>query len=73
MEYIRVKTYYPGTGKWTGCEHLYLVDSQVEALNRFRKDYQEHNKMIAVAETIDSEDAKYKEYVEVCRKCGVIN
>ena len=60
MKYVRIKSYQGG--KFTGCEHLYSGNDHVKALERFRKEYPEHKDCVLIAETIDSEEPKYKEY-----------
>jgi len=71
MEYIRITSYYEGK---LVAEHLYLTNNQVKAIDWFKKDYPAHvGKCIIVAESIDSDDTKWKEYVTVCHRCGVIN
>lgn len=72
MKYIRIKSYYQ-SGEFTFAEQLYTTDSQVKALEWFRKDYPSHDGCILVAETIDGDDPENREYIEVCRRCGCIN
>ena len=71
MKYVRIKSYL--NNQFTGCEHLYLGNSHVEALNKFRKEYPEHGECILIAETIDSEEPKYKEYFQTCLRCGCVH
>ena len=42
-------------------------------LVRFRKEYPEHKDCILIAETIDNEEPKYKEYFQVCLNCGCVH
>lgn len=72
MLYVRVKSYYQD-GRFTGCEHLYLTDNQCKALERFHAEYPAHNDCICVAEYIDSDDPKQREYFEVCCRCGCVH
>lgn len=71
MLYTRIKSYL--NGEFTGCEHLYLGNDHVKSLIRFRKEYPEHKDCILLAETIDSENPKYKDYIETCSNCGCIH
>ena len=71
MLYTRIKSYL--NGKFTGCEHLYMGNNHVKSLDRFRKEYPEHKDCILIAETIDNEDQKYKEYFQVCLNCGCVH
>ena len=83
MEFVRIRTYFTG-GKFTGCEHLYLGNSQTKAIERFRREYPEHNERfrreypehndcIVVAEAYNSEDQKNKEHFEACSRCGCVH
>ena len=45
----------------------------VKSLDRFRKEYPEHKDCILIAETIDNEEPKYKEYFQVCLNCGCVH
>ena len=72
MEFVRIRTYFTG-GKFTGCEHLYLGNSQTKAIEKFRREYPEHNECIVVAETYNSEDQKNKEHFEACSRCGCVH
>ena len=72
MMYVRIKSYYQ-SGKFTSCEHLYPGNDQVKALERFRRNYPEHNDCILVAETIDDEDPKIdEEYIHIFYRCGCV-
>lgn len=71
MKYIRVASYL--NGKFTGCEHLYLGNSQVDALERFRKEYPEHKKCILIAENYDSEAEENKSHFAACLNCGCVH
>ena len=71
MIYIRIKSYL--NGQFTNCEHLYLGNNQVKALERFRKEYPEHRNCILIAETYDSEAEKNKEHFNVCLRCGCVH
>ena len=44
-----------------------------KSLDRFRKEYPEHKDCILIAETIDNEEPKYKEYFQVCLNCGCVH
>ena len=70
MIYTRIKSYRDGE---LLAEHLYLGDSQVKAIERFRKEYPEHNDCIVVAERYDSEDEKNKEHFRICCQCGCVH
>lgn len=72
MKYVRIKSYYQD-GKFTGCEHAYIGDDKVKALERFNHDYPEHNKCIPVAETIDDEDAEWLDWFRIARTCGCVH
>lgn len=70
MKYVRVRSYHES--KWNGTEQLYLGENQVNALERFKKDYPQYvSTCILVAETIDSDDDR--EYFKACQRCGVVN
>lgn len=69
MIYTRVRSYEKGK---MVAEWLYRTDNQVVALEKARRDYPEHERCILVAEYVDSSDEHWKEYVDVCRRCGVI-
>ena len=69
MKYIRVKSYF--NGEFTSCEHLYLGNNQVDALERFRKEYPEHDKCILIAENYESEE--HKEHFASCLRCGCVH
>lgn len=71
MLYTRIKSYL--NGEFTGCEHLYFGNNHVKALNRFRKEYPEHKDCILIAETIESENLKYKEYFQACLNSGCVH
>ena len=70
MKYIRITSH---RGKELLAEHLYFTDSQVKAIERFRKEYPEHKDCIVVAEDYESEDPKNKEHFRVCLNCGCVH
>lgn len=70
MQYVRIRSYLP-SGEFTSCEHLYLGNNQVDALERFRSEYPEHDHCILVAENYDSEE--HKEHFEACLNCGCVH
>lgn len=70
MKYIRITSHLNGQ---LLAEHLYLTDSQVKAIERFRREYPEHKDCIVVAEDYDSEDQKNKEHFEICCRCGCVH
>ena len=72
MNCIRVRSYYPD-GTFTSCEHIYIESDQQKALERFRKEYPEHEKCILVAEYYDSEAEENKEHFRICRECGCVH
>jgi hypothetical protein len=72
MVYVRLRSYFP-TGEFTGCEHLFLGNDHVKALDWFRKEYPEHKDCVIVAETYDSEDPKNKEHFSACKICGCVH
>lgn len=72
MKYVRIKSYLPD-GKFTSCEHAYIGDNQIKALERFKNDFPEHNHCIHVAETIDDEDAEWIDWFNVARECGCVH
>lgn len=71
MVYVRIKSYL--NGKFTGCEHLYLGNNHVNALDKFRKEYPEHKNCILIAESYDSEDERNKEHFKACLNCGCVH
>lgn len=72
MNFVRIKSYYQN-GKFTNCEHLYIGSDQVKSLERFRKEYPEHDNCILVAEHYDSEDLENIEHFKICSKCGCVH
>ena len=54
-------------------EHLYLTDSHVKAIERFRKEYPEHKDCIVIAEDYDSDDPKNEEHFRICMNCGCVH
>jgi len=70
--HIRIRTYYPG-GRFTGCEHLYKGDIQVDAIARFRKEYPEHSECIVIAEDYDCEDPKNAEHFRACKLADCVH
>ena len=69
MKYVRVRSYH--NDKYTGCDHLYLGNNQAEALERFRKEYPEHDECILIAEYFDSEE--HKELFTAFLNCGCVH
>jgi len=72
MKYIRIRSYYPD-GTFTSCEHLYNESNQQKALERFRKDYPEHDECIIVAEDYDSDAEENKEHFRICKECVCVH
>lgn len=70
MKYIRITSY---RGKELLAEHLYLTDSQVKAIERFRKEYPEHADCVVVAQDYESDDPKNKEHFRACLNCGCVH
>ena len=70
MKYVRMRSYLT-TGEFTGCEHLYLGDNHVKALDWFHREYPEHNDCIVIAETYDSEENA--EHFAACKRCGCVH
>lgn len=71
MIYTRIKSYH--NGEFTTCEHLYLGENTVEALEKFRAEYPEHYKCVLIAERYDSEAEKNREHFKACLNCGCIH
>ena len=71
MIYTRIKSYH--NGKFTGCEHLYLGNNQVKALEKFRAEYPEHKDCILIAEKYDSNEERHKEHFKACLACGCVH
>lgn len=70
MKLIRVSAYYRyNANNVRVAEHIYTTESQVEALNRFRKEYPEMHKCICIAQTLEDAD---KDYMKACFKAGAI-
>lgn len=69
LKYIRIRTYL--NCKFTGCEHIYLTTSQSEALERFRREYPEHNACIAIAADYDPKENP--SHFEACKRCGCVH
>ena len=72
MDYVRLTSYYQD-GRFTSCEHLFLGNDQVKALEWFRKEYPAHRDCIVVAEHYDSEDPKNAEHFAACKRCGCVH
>lgn len=72
MKYVRIKSYYKD-GTFTHCEHAYFGDSHTSAIERFRKEYPEHNDCILEASTIDDTDKRFAEWFRVARECGCVH
>ena len=72
MEFIRIRSYYQD-GTFTTCEHLYVGDNQVKALEIFRKEYPAHDDCILVAEHYNSEDPTNLKHFEACSRCGCVH
>ena len=70
--HIRIRSYYTN-GKFTSCEHLYTGYTQIQALERFRKDYPEHDKCIVVAEDYDCNDPKNAEHFKACKMAECVH
>lgn len=70
MKYIRITSHKDGR---LLAEHLYFTDSQVKAIERFRKEYPEHHDCIVVAENYESDDPKHKEHFNACLRCGCVH
>ena len=68
--YIRITSYDATTGKLYA-EHLYCTDSQVYAIERFRREYPEHKDCIVVAE--DYDETKNPSHYEACVNCGCVH
>lgn len=71
MQFVRIRSYLDGT--FTGCEHLYMGNDQVKALERFRAEYPEHEKCIIVAENYDSEKEENKAHFAACLRCECVH
>ena len=69
MKYTRIRSYF--NGEFTSCEHLYLGDNHVTALERFRREYPEHDKCTVIAETYESDE--HKEHFAACLRCGCVH
>lgn len=70
MKYVRIQSYFQSK---LVAEHLYYGDDHVRAIEAFRKEYPEHDSCIVVASTIEGDSQKWQEYVNVCRRCGLVN
>ena len=70
MKCIRIRSYYPD-GSFTSCEHIYLESDQQKALERFRKEYPEHDCCIVVAEDYDPDENP--EHYRMCKECGCVH
>lgn len=68
MKYVRITSHLDGK---LLAEHLYFTDSQVKAIDRFRKEYPEHKDCIVVAENYESDENK--EHFRVCINCGCVH
>ena len=71
MIYTRIRSYKDN--QFTGCEHLYLGDSHVNALTAFRMAYPEHKDCILIAENYDSDDPKNAAHFAACVRCGCVH
>ena len=71
MKYVRITSYF--NGRFTTCEHLYAGTNQVEALERFRSEYPEHNECILIAENYDSDKPENKAHFAACLSCGCVH
>ena len=67
MKHVWIRAYYKG--KMVG-DHIYMGDDQVKALDRYRRDFPDHNDCICVAETINDEDPTLAEFFAVHYRCG---
>lgn len=54
----------------TTFEIVYLTDSHVQALERFRKEFPVFNEYILTAETLETENKKQNEFILHCIRCG---
>ena len=72
MTYIRIRSYYLD-GTFTGCEHLYMTDSFRVASERFLREYPEHKNCSLEISFVHDDIPEEKEYIDVCRRCGVIH
>lgn len=72
MTYVRIRSYYPD-GTFTTCEHAFVGDNHVKAIERFRNLLPEHKNCYLVAETIDDNDPNWKEWFRVARNCGCVH
>lgn len=70
MILTRIRSYRQN-GEFTGADHLYLGNDHVKAINRFRKEYPEHDDCIVIAETYDSE--QNADHYKACWNCGCIH
>lgn len=71
MQFVRIRSYQDGT--FTGCEHLYMGNDQVPALERFRAEYPEHEKCVLIAENYDSEKEENKAHFAACLRCECVH
>ena len=72
MKMVRITSYLT-TGEFTSCEHLYAVENQNKAIERFRREYPGHKDCIVVAEDYDSENQKNAEHFRTCSECGCVH
>ena len=72
MTYTRIRSYRLD-GTFTGCEHLYMTDSFRVASERFWKEYPEHKNCSLEISFVHDDTPEEKEYIDVCRRCGVIH
>lgn len=70
MEFVRITSHLNNR---LVCEQLYLAESHVKAIERFRREYPEHANCIVIAENYDSDDPKNKEHYAACVRCGCVN
>lgn len=72
MQFIRIMSYLQD-GRFTNCEHLYVGDNQVKAIERFLREYPEHKDCIVVADHYDSDSPENKEHFQICANCGCVH
>lgn len=63
MLFVRVSAFFHGERVM---EDIFGTDNQVKALESFRAENPNLDNCILVAQTIDSKDPKWTEYIEVC-------
>ena len=71
MKFVRIRSYQ--NQEFTSCEHVYAGDDHVKALERFRREYPEHDKCILIAETVDEDIDNPSEWFQACSRCGCVH